>query len=167
MQGGFTVGPAKPGSPGLVKLKNITVMFAYDFDRLNGFLKNILQKNLTPEAWAWLEQQVQTVQTKSDISKFNIAFVAMPRKTGKKPVALSPEERSTLQQLRADLTIDGWAVDRLARVWLLMQLNPVDKGKYVSGIENLYLSAEMGELVALYSSLPLLAYPGQWAGRCA
>lgn len=150
-----------------MKLKNITVMFAYDFDRLNGFLKNILQKNLTPEAWAWLEQQVQTVQTKSDISKFNIAFVAMPRKTGKKPVALSPEERSTLQQLRADLTIDGWAVDRLARVWLLMQLNPVDKEKYVSGIENLYLSAEMGELVALYSSLPLLAYPGQWAGRCA
>jgi hypothetical protein len=141
--------------------------FAYEFDRLNTFLKGILQKNLSPDAWKWLEQEGQSVRTKVEVSKFNIAFVAMPRKTGKNAVNLSMLEETALSNLRRELSIAGWTIDRLARVWLLMQLNPADKEKYIAAIENLYLNAEMGELVALYSSLPLLAYQESWRKRCA
>ena len=142
-------------------------MFVYDFDRLNTFLKSVIQKNLTPEAWKWLEDEGLSVRTKNDVAKFNIGFVAMPRKTGKNPLILSPEEQTTLEDLRKDMTVTGWTTDRLCRVWLLLQLDPKEKEKYTQVIENLFLSAEMSELVALYSALPLLAYPDFWRKRCA
>lgn len=143
------------------------MVFAYDFDRLNKLLKSILQKNLAPEAWKWLEQEGQSAATKGEPSRFNIAFVAMPRKTGKGPVNITSQEENELKNLRKDLQIQGWTADRLSRVWLLMQLDTREKEKYTAAIENLFLNAEMGELVALYSSLPLLAYPDSWKKRCA
>ncbi|MGC1240418.1 MAG: EboA domain-containing protein, partial [Chryseosolibacter sp.] len=143
------------------------MMFAYDFDRANAFLENLLQNNLTPEAWKWLATEGQSIRTTGEVSKFNIAFVSMPRKTGKNFITLSKEQARELKELRKDLVINGWTVDRLARVWLLMQLNPEPKEKYTAVIENLYLTAEMSELVALYSALPLLAYPESWRKRCA
>lgn len=142
-------------------------MFAYEFDRLNAFLKSLIRRNLTPEAWAWLDNEGQSIAAKGEISKFNIAFVAMPRKTGKNPIRISPQEEQELKSMRKGLEVNGWTIDRLSRVWLLMQLNPDNKEKYTAVIENLYLSAEMGELVALYSALPVLAYPEFWRKRCA
>ena len=59
------------------------MMFAYDFEPLNTFLKKVLKKNLTPDAWTWLEEAGKSAATHDGISKFNIAFVAAPRKTGK------------------------------------------------------------------------------------
>jgi hypothetical protein len=142
-------------------------MFEYEFAGLNTFLKTVLQNNLTSESWSWLQNEGLSVSTKGDISKFNIAFVAMPRKTGKSRVKLSMEEESELKRLRKDLSIKDWSNDRLSRVWLIMQVHPKDKEKYISSIENLFLNAEMGELVALYSSLPVLAFPSSWKKRCA
>jgi hypothetical protein len=44
---------------------------------------------------------------------------------------------------------------------------PVDNEDiYVQSIDRLFPSAEMNELVALYSALPLLAYPERWKFRC-
>ena len=143
------------------------MMFAYDFDRLNDFLKNILRENLDPDAWRWLENEGQSIRTKGDVGKFNIAFVSMPRKTGKNLITITDEQARELKTLRKELSVSGWSADRLARVWLLLRLDPTDKERYTGIIENLYLSAEMSELVALYSSLPLLAYPESWRKRCA
>jgi hypothetical protein len=142
-------------------------MFKYDFDGLNNLLQNILRNNLSGEAWKWLDQEAHQIRLKSDISKFNIAFVSMPRKTGKNLLKLSAEEASSIADLRKDLQINGWTADRLARVCLLLQLDPSDKERYIARIENLFLNAEMSELVALYSALPLLAYPESWKKRCA
>lgn len=50
---------------------------------------------------------------------------------------------------------------------MLLQLDATDKAKYFKTIENLFLAAEIQELVALYSSLPLLAWPELWKMRCA
>ena len=58
-------------------------------------------------------------------------------------------------------------MDRLCRVWLLLHINSSDKDKYFHTIENLFLAAEMHEQVALYSALPVLAYPQHWRKRCA
>lgn len=143
------------------------MMFAYDIDPLKIFLKNIIRNNVTPEAWKWLENVAQSVKDKGNITEFNIAFVAMPRKTGKAVTRLSRQEEGELKSLRAGLYITGWTSDRLSRVFLLIHLDPLDKEKYLKVIENLFLNAEMSEQVALYSALPLLAYPESWKKRCA
>ena len=142
-------------------------MFKYDFDRLNNIFQGILKNNLAADAWKWLDQQAELIRSGGDVSKFNIAFVSMPRKTGKNIVTLSAQEESAIKDVRKGVHITGWTADRFARVWLLMQLNPVDRTNYVTSIENLFLTGEMSELVALYSSLPLLAYPEAWKKRCA
>lgn len=143
------------------------MMFEYDFDGLNTFLKTVLKNSMTADAWKWLEGEGASVRAEEDIRRFNIAFVATPRKTGKSPVKISGEQQSELKSLRRDLRVDGWTVDRLSRMWLLMQPNPGNKQKYTETIENLFLNGEMSELVALYSSLPILAYPESWKKRCA
>lgn len=141
-------------------------MFAYDFDALDGFLRRILQGSVSPETRKWLEE-IATATKRGEVARFNMGFVAMPRKTGRNEIQLSDEDHEALQGLRKGLDVRGWTVDRLARVWLLMQLDPKNKEKYRDTIETLFLSAEMSELVALYSSLPVLAYPESWVKRAA
>lgn len=141
-------------------------MFAYDFDALDRFLKRILNDYLSQETLNWLEE-IAVATRKGEIARFNTGFVAMPRKTGRNEIQLSAEDHGSLQRLRKGLDLRGWTIDRLARVWLLMQLDPKDKQKYIDTIETLFLSAEMSELVALYSSLPVLAYPASWVKRAA
>src|SRR5688500_1578143 len=106
-------------------------MFKYDFDRLNDIFQRILRNTLAADAWKWLDQQGNLIRSDGDVSKFNIAFVSMPRKTGKNTVMLSAQEESALEDVRKGLYVTRWTVDRLARVWLLMQLSPVDKTKYL------------------------------------
>ena len=74
-------------------------MFVYDFDRLNDFLKRILQEHIAPETWTWLDD-VAGAAAAHDMSKFNIAFVAMPRKTGKKLLEMSSREHEELSSRR-------------------------------------------------------------------
>jgi hypothetical protein len=141
--------------------------FDYDFDGLNSLLKEVLRNTMATDAWKWLETEGASANTTEDTRRFNIGFVAIPRKTGKTPLKISGKQHRDLQRMRPDLNVEGWAVDRLSRMWLLMQLKPADKRRYTDTIENLFLNAEMSELVALYSSLPVLAFPEAWRKRCA
>ena len=142
------------------------MMFEYDFDRLNTSLKKALKGNTTADGWNWLEHEGVTAGH-GDIGKFNIAFVATPRKVGKGILKISKPDEVKLRDLRPGLFVSGWSTDRLARMWLLMQLKPDPRQTYIATIENLFLNGEMSELVALYSSLPVLAYPESWKKRCA
>lgn len=133
-------------------------------ENLSGFLASIIQKNVSADTWNWLKQQ--SLQTNHPTA-FNSAFSMMPRKTGKKMVSLSKEDERVANQLLAGSKITGWSIDRLCRVWLLMHLDAVDREEYKKRVENLFRAADMNELIALYSSLPLLAYGEMWSLRCA
>jgi hypothetical protein len=93
------------------------------------------------------------------------AFVAAPRFLAKKIIFLDQEQGSVLNAEIPGFSVNGWSLVRLARVWFLTQLDPSDKEEYVKNIETLFDTAEMNELVALYSALPLLSYPDQWLFR--
>nr|WP_255670485.1 EboA domain-containing protein [Mucilaginibacter sp. UR6-11] len=91
----------------------------------------------------------------------------LPRKTGKAVVNVTAGQSGQLDAIIPGFTVDGWTIDRLGRAYLLLNLDTADKDAYFRVIENLFLAAEMGELVALYSALPLLAYPEIWVKRCS
>jgi len=111
----------------------------------------IIKDNVSSDAWLWLQQ---FKKLPNDYSALNTAFMIIPRKTGKSAVTIND-------------SFKNWTIDRLCRVWLLLQWDTTDKDKYYQTIENLFLSAEMNESVALYSALPFLAYPEIWIKRCA
>lgn len=133
-------------------------------EALKNYLEQIIKRQAAADSYTWLQEKVAAI---NQPAQFNLAFAAIPRKTGKAIVHLSEEEKATIQQLRRGFSIEGWTIDRLCRVWLLMQLDAADKETYLRTIENLFLTADMNEQVALYSALPVLDYPEHWQKRCA
>lgn len=120
----------------------------------------IIAANTSAEEAGWLQQKGSS--TPIDLMT---AFVAAPRFLSKKIIHSSDAEKAALNLEIPGFSVDGWSLVRLSRVWLLTQLDPSDKDDYVKNIETLFDTAEMNELVALYSSLPLLSYPDQWLFR--
>ena len=139
-------------------------MFVYDVDKLKTILSEIIGKNVQAGAWNWLKENSGI---KENTAKFNAAFAVVPRKTGRAPIRVTTDQQEVIHTARPNFSIQGWTTDGLCRAWLLLHLDPADKDTYLHTIENLFLAAEMNEQVALYSALPLLAYPPQWRRRCA
>jgi hypothetical protein len=133
---------------------------------MESLLAGIIKQNVNDETWLWLEQRAGQLDANCNAGQLNATFAAVPRKTGKKVIDISKEQEQAINLKREGFLIRGWTIDRLTRVWLLLKLNSNDKDNYIRVIENIFLAAEMNELVALYSALPLLAYPEAWQFRC-
>lgn len=144
-----------------------STVFTYDQSLLKSKLAGCIERHVAADVWTWLAERASLISKNESVQNFMVAFATVTRKTGKQPVALSETEKVEVQQLRPHFTIQHWEIDRLCRVWLLMHLDTADKDKYMRTIENLFPGAEMSEQVALYSALPLLAYPELWRARCA
>jgi len=125
----------------------------------------IIRENLSPETWSWVAEKC--ILGNHSAQQLNTAFVSMPRKTGRTVIHFTKEQAEALSSVRPYFTIDNWTIDRLCRVWLLLHIDASKKDEYFRTIENLFLAAEMNELVAMYSSLPVLQYPELWRNRCA
>ena len=138
-------------------------MFDYDAEKLRGVILEITRSNISEEAWNWFHLTLGLDQN----SAINTAFSVMPRKTGKEIVISTSSQEQLISGIKPGWSVRGWTADRLCRVCFLMHLGPSDRDRYFKTIEGLFLAAEMTELVALYSSLPVLAYPELWKMRCA
>jgi hypothetical protein len=139
-------------------------MYAYNIEHLREAFSAIIQQNIPPDSYAWLNEKISL---SDNTSQLNTLFAALPRKTGKAAVKLSKDQTNTISKIRKNLTVENWTIDRIARVWLLMHAGSSDQEKYFRNIENLFLAAEVNELVALYSALPIFAYPEKWTARCS
>lgn len=127
----------------------------------------IIKRNATDEAFSWLQEKAALVREADNASQLNLAFVTVPRKTGKQILELTQEEKGSLKQIDPQFLMDDWTVDKLSRIWLLMQLNAADKAIYIKKISALFLSAEMNEMAALYAGLITFEYPEEWQKQCA
>ncbi|MBC8155710.1 MAG: EboA domain-containing protein [Bacteroidetes bacterium] len=122
----------------------------------------IKQQPEAGKAAVWLRQQADTFLKTLQTAVFYKTFTAIPRFTGKEPLVVSPEMVAELDRLRPGFVMNDWTLDRLARVWWLLILPADDETGYVRRISELFKAAEMNELVALYSALPVLAFPEAW-----
>jgi len=138
-------------------------MFDYDAERLKALIKELTRTNINDEAWNWLCDKFVSLDTKA----INSAFAMMPRKTGKLPIMIDSAVEVEIELLKPGFSFSGWTADKLARACLLLHINPSDKDIYLKTIDNLFLAAEIQELVALYSSISLFAWPEDWKLRCA
>ncbi|GAB3905947.1 hypothetical protein GCM10028803_37570 [Larkinella knui] len=120
-----------------------------------------LQPN-AEKAVAYLTQQADAYQHQPTQAVFYRVFTAIPRFVGKQTLTVSSEKAQEIKALRDGFSVEGWTLDRLARVWWLLQLSSDDQAVYFSTIENLFKAAEMNELAALYSALPVLQFPEHW-----
>ncbi|TCD03557.1 EboA domain-containing protein [Pedobacter psychroterrae] len=145
-------------------------MLLIDIERLKGlsdlFLQ-IIKKNLTAESLLWFENKTALVKSEEKSLQLNLTFSHLPKQTGKTPIHTDAQEAKEIAELLPGFSIADWTIDRLCRIWLLMQINSSDKEAYLKKINGLFSAAEMNEEVALYAALPFYAYPEEWIARCA
>ncbi len=137
-------------------------IYTYDKAALNELLMPIIKRHISIEAWTWIIDDRSTF----NFTAFNRTFAAIPRKTGKAIIEITHEGNASIQKILPGFSINNWSIDRLSRAWLLLNLDPAEQETYFNTIDRLFWAAEMNEMVALYSSLPLLAYPELWRKRC-
>lgn len=133
--------------------------YAYDRHRLSAFLHKILLKHISGDAAKWVSERQP--------GQFNMAFAAAPRFLGRADVSVTEEESKELTGILPYFSLERYTVDRLFRIWWLLQLPADDEHSYVNAVEQLFNAAEMNELVALYGALPLFAFPEAWKYRTA
>ena len=96
-----------------------------------------------------------------------LAFSAAPRFVGKNRLHTTDADLEQAQQMKRGFDPSRWTTDQAARTLLLLSLPTDDADAFVKKIETLFGTADMGELVALYGSLPLLPYPERFRKRAA
>ncbi len=122
----------------------------------------IEQQPVSQKAVDYLRQQVALYHQHLQTGAFYRVFTAMPRFVGKSPVHLPADIEFALRRLRPGFSVAGWPLDRVARVWWLLQFPADDQTTYVATLTELFRAGEVNELVALYSALPVLAFPEAW-----
>lgn len=127
---------------------------------LHSMVWDILTQNLTAAESEWLSERRSL-----PAMELMTAFVATPRFVAKRKVNIEAQQLLKMQGLHAGFSVKDWEMSRLARVWLLGCLDASKRDEFVHHIETLFDTAEMNELVALYSALPALAYPDHWVFR--
>ncbi len=141
--------------------------YYYDINEVNELLHQLLVNHLDDQSAKWLEKQRNQYADSQKPIHFNLTFTAIPRFVNKKPLLTDQTIEAKLHKLCKGLNLTGWTTDRLARSWWLLQLPAEDKAEYVDRITTLFNAAEMNEQVALYGSLPLLAYPKAFVKQTA
>ncbi|WP_137758012.1 EboA domain-containing protein [Pontibacter sp. SGAir0037] len=126
-----------------------------------------LSSTTTEQAIKWLTQKMDLVRLSTADKDLYLAFSAAPRFVGKKLLALDPAAITEANALREGFNPSGWTTDQAARTLLLLSIPHTDATAFAEKIDNLFDTADMGELVALYASLPLLPHPEHFKLRAA
>ncbi|GJM28310.1 MAG: hypothetical protein DHS20C17_09450 [Cyclobacteriaceae bacterium] len=123
------------------------------------YLSELVYRQLEGDAQQWLQKKLSQLQAQPKPRDLYLTFSAMPRFIGKAPLTLSREEIYKVQGIRAGLSLEGWTLPQAARVLTVCSYRYPDADTFLKLMDQLFSAAEVSELVALYSSLPVLPYP--------
>ncbi|GBF41741.1 hypothetical protein LPTSP2_10220 [Leptospira ellinghausenii] len=119
----------------------------------------LLKKHTTESEIKWLDSI-----PKDNPNALMTAFVKAPRFLSKTIIQEDVEDQNLIPNLPG-FQVNHWNLVRLSRVWFLGFLVTLSKDELIEKIETLFDTAELNELVALFSSLPILPYPQVWLPR--
>lgn len=128
-------------------------------DTPSQLLHGWITRQLPPEAASWFEQQLEKLKVDASEKSFDIAFGMAPRKVGKEDLPLSDDDLAAAQAARPGWDPSQWSLDVAARVYLLMTLSKNPAVPFAERFKALHRTADVGELLALYSGLALYEAP--------
>lgn len=133
----------------------------------NDLLRYWVSQHTTKEGFSWLENKCKLIADGAALRVFFTSFSAVPRYVGKEKLSLNLEQLQAAQEVRSHWHPQVWTTDGAARTLLLLALPHNGAAEYLQVLEQLFTTADMGELVALYQALPLLPYGEQYRLRAA
>lgn len=125
-----------------------------------------VQRQAAPNAFDWLSERMALIGIGQTSGLF-MGFGLAARKMGKADLELSDVDLQAADGARPGWNPAGWTLDQAARALLVLTAPSPEPAAYVALIDKLFVAAEMGELIALYQTLPLLPYPEQHRFRAA
>lgn len=141
-------------------------MYSYDFDKLKKLLFTIISQNSEGDFLEWLKNTSILANESTSFNKFKIAFSLVSRKVPNQNIQLNNSQEEELKK-QFGLILTNWDLQRLCRIWMILQIDASDEKTYTAKINDLFSNAEMNELATMYAALPILAYPESWILRCA
>ncbi|HEY1748955.1 MAG TPA: EboA domain-containing protein [Xanthobacteraceae bacterium] len=121
-------------------------------------LQGWLRRQLLGEAADWLEGQAATLNGAQTDRGFFLAISLVHRRIGKADLDLSAADIAEAETARPGWRPAGWSLDQAARVFLLLMAGGAP-AQFAERLEQLFVTADVGELIAFYRGLPL--YPDQ------
>ncbi|MDR8391861.1 EboA family metabolite traffic protein [Aliifodinibius sp. S!AR15-10] len=126
-----------------------------------------LKTQLDSDGFQWISNQHKELSEGAEDWQFFSSFSAVPRHSGKENLKLSTKELDKADQIRSGWRPDILRVDQLGRILLVLSIAEIEKEEFLDKLEKTFVSADMGESVALYQALPILPYPEELKGRAA
>lgn len=121
----------------------------------------ILKRNAPAEGATWLDEFMVQQFMGFNQRQFYFAFSGATRRFPKTELTVSQDELAALGRRLPGFTVEGWTVDQLARVSLLVTLADQERDVFLESLRALQDTADMREAVAIYSAFPLLPYPAE------
>lgn len=123
-----------------------------------GLLQAWLRRQLPGDAADWLQEQAGTIAGADTDRMLFMAISLVHRRIGKEDLALSAADAAAAEEARPGWRPAGWSLDQAARVFLLLTAGG-SPARFAERLEQLFATADVGELIAFYRGLPL--YPEQ------
>ena len=127
------------------------------------FLTEILRARSSSRGWTWFQAACRRTAAPVDPNWLLGNYAGASLRLGKKALALYPGETRRWHGLRADLPIDHWGVDELARAILLLKIAHLPPGEYVGMVLECYQQGDSREQQSWLRGLNLLPDCGRFA----
>jgi hypothetical protein len=128
------------------------------------FLVTVLEAQRPVIGLEWLQTQLANL---TSARALYLAFSLAPRFVGKAQLRVTAAQLAQAHQLRPGFDPSAWTADQAARTLLLLCVPHASPAEYTALLDQLVATAELGEVAALYTSLPLLPYSEAHVVRAA
>ncbi len=117
-----------------------------------------LARQLPAPAMDWLLAQTRHLGAGASERDINLAISWVPRRLGKADLQLQPEDAALVAAARPGWDLDGWSVDQVGRLVLLLALGESGPA-FARRLQSLFAMADLGEAMAILRGLPLYPDP--------
>ncbi len=137
-----------------------------DFDQVQALLDGWLENQIPADGLTWLNERLEKIAGGDQKTLF-LTFGMVPRKVGKADLNLNASDLAAATNARPSWNPAHWTIEQAARTRLLLALPTQELNPYVETLDKLFAAGEVGELVALYQSLPVLPHQSAHALRAS
>ncbi|WP_163377637.1 EboA domain-containing protein [Cyclobacterium sp. SYSU L10401] len=131
------------------------------------FLIAILSQAAKAESMGWLDDQIARINGARGNMKLFLAFSQASRYFSKDTFQLTDQQVAAAQELRPGFQPSFWTALQTARTVLVLGVLSEENESWMPTLDQLFESADMHELEALYAALPLYPFPEKLKKRAS
>src|SRR5262245_24461405 len=129
------------------------------------FLSRWVRRSVSDDAARWFDIQLAKLESAPAEKDVYLALGYATRRLGKGDLELSRQDLAEAQSCRPGWNPGDWSIDQAARLAFVLTSHDGDDAKFKARLEQLFRSADIGELIAFYRGLPLYPAPNLHVAR--